>query len=640
LRNGAILLIISADKLEFFRDLYDKAKSYRADNAKLDKWYEQYEGKVDPRDGHLMTRNISYELIESQISSNIPYPTVTPLIYTEGSSRNAKSIEKYCGLIRDKLPFERMNDLDERYTYIYGSSVWLVEWDDSIVENGKQGDISVRLIDPRDFYPQPGLNNVEDMEYLFVRQSATREDLARKYKVSQADLELAEAETDNGDGNETVNEIVCFYRDDDDHICRFVWSGDAVLSDISDYYSRKRNICKKCGQPEGICACEHPDYEETSDEYEELTEDIYCSTIDGKGETKVIPAMSPLYRDGKVVLEPKKATKEGEVKLVNGIPIPTEDAEEEAKMIPTRIPWYKPKKFPVVVRQNIRSRDNIWGQSDCAAIEYQQKEINKAYTRLHEKMMNSTVIPYKPKGLQFAFDNTVNMKVLNLDPQVPASQVGVIDTTVDITKDLVYTEKLISDAKKILGITDSYQGQADTTAKSGKAKQIQIERAAGRLDSKRALKGAAYADIDRVIFELCLAFADEPRGVSWRDSFGEITRTTFNRYDFVEYNEKTGEWFYDDGYLFATDKNSLVKEDDTVKWDRVLSEYTNGLYGEPNTLDALLLVWQSLDSKGYPDAARLVDYFRTMKKKIEAQTPTPKPTPTPTDTEGMTNEQV
>lgn len=632
-------MIIRADKLDFFRDLYDKAKSYKTDSTRFDKWYDQYEGKVDPRDGITMTRNITYELIETQISTNIPYPTVTPFVYSEGAGRNAKNIEKYCGLLLDKLPFERMNDLDERYTYIYGSSVWLVEWDDSIIEHGKQGDITIRVIDPRDFFPQPGLTSIDDMEYLFVRQSATREDLARKYEVSATELELAEAETDNGDGNETVNEIVCFYRDENDHICRFVWSGDVVLSDISDYYSRKRNICKKCGQAEGICACEHPDYEQTSDEYEELTEDIYCSTVDGKGETKVIPAMSPLYRDGEVVLEPKKEATEGDVKIVNGIPIPTEADEDEAKMIPTRIPWYKPKKFPVVIRQNIRSRDGIWGQSDCEIIAYQQTEINKAYTRLHEKMMNSMVVPYKPKNVQFAIDNSINARVLNLDPQTVSSQIGVVDTSVDITKDLVYTEKLIADAKRILGITDSYQGQADTTAKSGKAKQIQIERSAGRLDSKRALKGATYADIFRVIFELCLAFADEPREISWRDAFGETMRATFNRFDYVEFDDKTGEWYYDDRYLFATDKNSLVKQDDTVMWDRVLSEYSTGLYGQPNTLDSLLLVWQMLDSKGYPDAARLVDYFRTVKKQMEAQQ-TQTPTPTPTDMEGMTNEQV
>ena len=100
-----------------------------------------------------------------------------------------------------------------------------------------------------------------------------------------------------------------------------------------------------------------------------------------------------------------------------------------------------------------------------------------------------------------------------------------------------------------MGMTDSYQGQADSTAKSGKAKEIQVKQSAGRLDSKRKMKNAAYAEIDEVIFLYYLAYADEPRAMSYVDSMGRLQNAQFNRYDFIERDEN-GEYYYNTQYLF------------------------------------------------------------------------------------------
>lgn len=613
------------DKLHFFKDLFEQAKQHKKSSQNFDKHYAQYNG-TKPIDGGVMatmTRNITYELIESQISVNIPYPSVTPLSWSEGNQRNAKSIEKLCGHLRNQLPFEMLNDLDERYAYIYGSSIWLVEWDDSIKKHGECGGVAIHLINPKDFYPQPGLSLVDDMEYLFISLDCTREELVRKYGISHEEAAVAtrhDIESSEDDNNEIVSQIICFWRNADGNICRFVWSDSIVLSDVDDYYARKRKTCTLCGQKEGICICEEPNFVETSSEYEELTEDVVCPTYTQDGEAKIIPAMSPVYKNGEMVYEkPKNEASDGGVSMIDGIPIPSDDIGREPKMAPTRIPWYHPTKMPVVVRPNIRSEGSIWGQSDCEAIKMQQDEINKTYSRLHEKMMAGGMYPYKPKGSVFAYDNSIGSKVLNLDANNTPAQYGVIDMSVDITKDLVYIDRLYDDAKRILGISDSYQGQADTTAKSGKAKQIQVARSAGRLDSKRALKGATYADIDRIIFELYLAFADEPRAISWKDSFGRTHNERFSRYDYVEYDRKTGEWYYDDEYLFDTDKNSLVKQDNDTMWDRIISEYKAGLYGPTNMPDALLLCWQALDGASYPHASQFVEYFKQRREQVAHQ---------------------
>jgi len=78
------------------------------------------------------------------------------------------------------------------------------------------------------------------------------------------------------------------------------------------------------------------------------------------------------------------------------------------------------------------------------------------------------------------------------------------------------------------------------------------------LESKRKMKNAAYADIDAIIFQLYLAYADEPRMVTFRDNEGNLQNAQFNRYDFLE-RDLDGEYYYNDSYLFATDPAEILK---------------------------------------------------------------------------------
>ena len=144
-------------RLEFFKRLYDRARlaaAERNDAAEVN--LNQYLGSRDIDGSHekaLTVRNITYEIIESQISSEIPMPKVDPASYSESRNKNAHSIELLCASLRDKLPFEEMNDVDERNTYIFGGGVWLVEWDNSCRAGGEIGGVKVSVISPRDFFP-------------------------------------------------------------------------------------------------------------------------------------------------------------------------------------------------------------------------------------------------------------------------------------------------------------------------------------------------------------------------------------------------------------------------------------------------------------------------------------------------------
>lgn len=604
------------NKLQFFKDLFENAKGQQsALRDDFDKWSKQYKGDltIDGSDEPALTgRNITYELIESQFSSYLPSTAVTPEVYSERNDRNAKSIERLLKNKRNQLPFEKMNDIDERYSPIYGGSIWLVEWDNSIKTHNTVGDVKITCWSPSHFVGQPCIYDIDDMEYCFITFETTKEDLVRKYGVLIDVADDTESEN-GGETDETATVNVCYYKNDEDKICQYIWSGDTELQDIEDYYSRKVYVCKNCGRRKELCTCDKPDYELQDDEYEELDHDIVLS--DGS----VIPAASPVMKDGQVVMEESQqqaVLEDGSVAMdeINGIMIPATVPVQVPKLERTKLPYYTPSKFPIIIRKNTSQEDSLFGQSDCEFIRPQQQAINKIESRILEKLMNAGVYPTAPEDYIGQFDNGLYKNVIKVG-QGNYKLFGRIDLQVDLTQDISQSERLYQQSKRIMGITDSYQGQADSTAQSGKAKQIQVNQSAGRLDSKRKMKNAAYAEIDEVIFLYYLAYADEPRAMSYVDSMGRLQNAQFNRYDFIERDEN-GEYYYNTQYLFGTDPTGDVEQSRETIWSENRLNFQNGCYGNPQQLETLLIFWQQMERHHYPDARDMVERIRGI---IEAQ---------------------
>ena len=208
------------DRLYFFESLYENAKSRQKEiTDALELNMSQYRGSTEidgQREKATAIRNITYELIEAQVHSDIPAPKVASRCYSEKKERNAKSIERLCAQLRTTLPFERLNDIDERYTYIYGASVWFVEWDNTIRTHSEVGGVRVHCINPRDFFPQPDITDLDGMEYCFLRFNTTRDALMRKYKISEEEVQSAQCESDSAQDAEsdTVCAILCFYKNE------------------------------------------------------------------------------------------------------------------------------------------------------------------------------------------------------------------------------------------------------------------------------------------------------------------------------------------------------------------------------------------------------------------------------------------
>lgn len=607
--------VIDSNKLAFFQDLYNEARSY-SDKLyeKLNQNIEQYKGskKIDGSEVDAkQVRNITYELVESQVTSYLPTPAVSPKMYNDRNERNAKSIETLLRNKRNELPFEKLNDIDERFNPIYGGSIWLIEWDNSITTHNTVGDVKISCLSPKKFTGQPNIYDVKEMEYCFIEFETTKEDIVRKYGVTPEVADETESEESSDDKTATL--YVCYYKNDADKVCQYIWSADTELSDIEDYYARKRYVCKKCGKRKEICSCEKGDYELQNEEYEELEEDIILT--DGE----ILPAMSPVIKDGQVVTETVKQQailEDGSVALedINGVKLPMMVDVQVPKMEKTKLPFYTPNILPIVIRKNTSEEDSLLGQSDVEFIRPQQQAINKIESRIVEKLMGSGVFPIVPEEFNGEIDNSIWKKVFRAKPST-FNMFGRVDLQVDITRDIAQSDRLYDQAKRILGISDSYQGQYDASAQSGKAKQIQVNQAAGRLDSKRQMKNAAYAEIDQIIFQYYLAYADEPRPASYKDAMGRTQNCMFNRYDFIERDE-AGEYYYNDEYLFSTDATVDVERNRETLWQENRINFQQGAYGDPTQLTTLLIFWLNMEKAHYPWAH---DNVERIKEEIQRQ---------------------
>lgn len=605
-------------RLEFFKELYDDARAALSEEFEtLERHYKQYRGdpEIDPKPGEAVTpepatvvRNITYELIESQVTTYVPTPKCEAVARSDRSVYCAMSAERLLRSLRNRLPCEELNDLDERYSPIYGGSIWLVEWDESIKTHNTVGGIKLSCLSPRRFVGQPCVYSVDDMEYLFVEFETTKEDLERKYGVT---FEVAEEATNDKEADDkTATVYVCYFKNDEDEICQYIWSGDVELLYSDNYYSRKREICKKCGKRREICECENPEYELQDDEFEELDAPIMLS--DGK--TQIPAEIQKLDKDGMPMFKEEAVPMHDEAGGLQmerdalGMTLPMMQTVQVPVMEKTRLPFYRPKSFPVVIRKNTSREDAVLGQSDCEFIRPQQQAINKIESRIMKKLMNAGVTPYIPDDASVSLTNQIFGECIRIKRE-QAGMYGVIDTQVSIQADMSESERLYDHAKRILGISDSFQGHADSTARSGVAKQQQAAQSAGRLDSKRQLKNSAWARIDRIMFELYLAFADEPVPTAYRDAYGNVQESKFSRYDFLV-RDADGSFYYDDEYLFSADASADISTQRELLWQENRLNFEKGAYGDPADMRTQLTFWLNMMRAHYPFAQDNVERIR------------------------------
>ena len=631
-----------AKRLEEVQEYYSRAANAMSPRLEMFRKYdEQYKGTHDvdsyvpneKGDMVMVTNvanavdNITFELIEGSIDTDLPQPAVTPAIKCEHHVRNARRGENLIKRQMDKQPFELYNDAEERTVKKFGTGGTNIEWDTTTVTRSTVGEAMLTELRPMNFMPQPGIIDIDGCDYVFVNYVTTRAEIMRRYALDESDVEDTSyhadvEEVEEGTRDEDVVTMTVFwYRNKGGAIGRFVYSGDIVLEDNEDYYARQVEYCESCGRRAEICKmnkCKKPKYYKEDLEFDELTEDIQCS------DRRIIPAMSPVIKDGELQMETVKmpvTNPDGSqaMGLVGGIELPQFMEVQVPKMKPTRLPFYKPKTMPISVRYNIRDDNSFWGISDCEILREDQQRINILTSRIDEATKKAGAILGVPEEAVISPSSGIFEEIVRLGPGQTREQFMLFSYAVDITQWVAERANIKESAKKKIGVSDSFLGQADSTAKSGYAKSLQIAQSAGRLAAKKVMKQSHFASIFRIIFELNLAFADEPREIYHEDQDCKLAaEDRFNRFDYYEFDFKTGEWYVDDNYTFSVDMNGAIEQQYPQLWEIVKADYASGMYGAPEDIETQIMAWQHLEQLKYPFARNVVEAKKALRDKIMA----------------------
>lgn len=603
--KNAILNPQKAKKLNQWKKRFEEAKqSYQNNLTRMSENEGLYEGErtvnINPNKGQgksneLSTnvRNITYELIESQVDSSIPMPKVTPI--HEEDEELAQIIEHMLENEIRLLHFHELNDESERTTTIQGGDFFHVEWDNSKGFHCNMGGISVSLRHPRSVIPQPGVAKIEDMDYIFVMIPQTKDAVKRKYHVNvsdAADTELGLKANEKRDMNEDIVTMVkTYYRNSNGGIGLFSWVEEFVIEDCEDFQARRLMRCKECGQIKNgdVCVCGSKKFEEIEEPYEEIAEDI--RTLNG-----TIKAFSSY---------------ESQSSGADGVPATITEIKQ------TKIPYYKPNVIPLVLRKNISRHGRFLGSSDAAVIEDQQDAIKKIGSKMQEKLLKGGSVVTLPKGMKIETTDR-ELKIVRVNTPAEAGLVGVKNIQADTSQDALMLERNYEWAKSVLGITNAYQGKYDSSATSGVAKQYSINQAAGRLESKRVIKNESYARLYEMIFKHMLAYADQPVPLSNKGTDGKLVYSHFNRYDFLKV-DAAGEYYWDDEFIFETDPTSTILMNREAMWNQVDVKYQAGAFGPIGEDRTLYTYWTFMEKNDYPNASVMKKIFEERVQKAEEE---------------------
>lgn len=592
-------------KLKKWREKLENARlAYGDELERMARREDYYNGtkivKGNPNKGDsakkkaINVRNIVYELVESQVDSSIPMPKVIPI--HEGDEEAAKNIEMFLQNEMQILRMNELNDIDERVTYVQGGDFFHVEWDNKKGYHCTIGDLSISVRHPRQVIPQPGVTDIEKMDYIFIQYNQTKDFVRKKYGVDVSDADKEESFNDT-ESRTTNSDLVtvntAYYHNKKGGVGLFVWCDEYILLDLEDYQARRLEKCTKCGavKTADTCpVCGGKKFKEETDEYELITENIdaFSGIINAEYDEEFVEELE----DGT---------------------INTVVARQQ-----TKIPYYKPNILPVVIRRNVSHMGKLLGYSDVDTIEDQQDAIAKIGSKIQEKILAGGSILMLPEGKQIEIsDKEYNVVRVN---QADRNLIGVVTTQANISQDLEMLAQNYSYAKSTLGVTDAYQGKYDPSALSGTAKQFSINQAAGRLESKRILKNLTYSKLYELMFKFALAYADQKIPVSYTNAKGEKEFAHFDRYKFLK-QDSAGEYYWNDEFIFTTDPTSTLMMNREAMWSQIDLKLQSGAFGPLGDLQTSLLYWQLMEKASYPGAGDVKT--RLEERMAEAQTPMP-----------------
>lgn len=559
-----------------FAELYSLALSAQqnteeANPKNLAKWRKAYYGTLNAltKDGEESTRKgrslrkMVYELIESKIDNSIPMPKIRPRYKTDLPLVSVT--ENYLKFEVDGIFTKYLNDRSERATYVDGTSWYKVWWDSLDNTHERSGNVKIDLCRVDQIVPQPGVSDYRQLEYIFERKEIS---LTRIWDLYHRRIIPTEANTN------VIEVISCYYLNKDRVVGLFMYAPHSrqVICNEEDWQIRKLRTCTVCGtvNPTGdTCRnCGSKTFK-----YENATEEILENDIE--------EIYNP-YDVGETDDESEKEHYKSRVFLTAG----------------TKIPFYKITQLPFIPRPAISSLDNIYGTSEVKVTLESQDAINKLLTKALEKTMKSGTILTKPEKLKIG-DSDDTIKVLSVRTTEEAAMVQSRPVVADTSQDLVMAATLYESGKASSGVTESFQGAKDSSATSGKAKQYAAVMTAGRIESLRVMKSAAFAGLYELVLKYLLAFSDEPRKFVRVLPNGSQKEEVWNKYMFLD-KDKYGNIYYRDDLRFDSDPASTLSQNRAQMWQETQDKFVQGAFGNPADPRVLELFWNIMDSLQYP----------------------------------------
>lgn len=614
--------------------------AYGDETARMDDREALYRGKRDlkplveadgkkgkKKSNHV--RNIIFENVETQISSSIPQPKVTPI--RKEDEHLADIIEHFLRNELDRLPFEQMNDMAERTVPIQGGVGFWVEWD----QTSGSGELLVSVIHPKQFGPQPGVyTGVDDMDWFIVKVPTTKSAVRRRYGKSvyaegEAEPELrGTGEEDRSD--DAVTMYIGYEVSDSGGIDKFTWVNDVVLEDLQDYQARRQPVCSHCGRmkplPGQRLSSDIRLPEQEAHGPDPVAMEQFMQGLAGQAMGLQEPAdiglgegREPEVYDGgacpwcgsEEFTEEPQEFEEIETPMVTpgGVQIPGAmpgvDEMGMPVMVPTKVPFYKPDCMPIVLQRSVSVFGQLLGNSDVDMIADQQNTINRLEQKIIDRLLKAGSRIVLPKSLNLDPEDGERWF---LDKPSEMEMIGLYEFKGNLQYEMAYLAQVYEESRQILGITDSFQGRRDPTATSGVAKERSAAQAAGRMESKRVMKNAAYAKLFEVMFKFALAYSDEPKSVSFKNHKGQTEYQEFNRYDFLEQDEE-GNWGWNDRFLFSCDTSAPLASNREAMWQETRMNLQTGAFGNPQATETLILFWDKMEQLHYPGAGSTKKYL-------------------------------
>lgn len=602
-------------------------------------------------------RNIIFENIESQISSSIPQPKVTAR--RKQDERLADLIEHFLRNELDRQPFETMNDMNERTVPIQGGVGFLVEWDNTKRTHTTVGEADVSTVHPKQFAPQPGIyTGIADMDWFIVKVPTTKETIRRKYGVPVYNEQESEPEIRSTGGEHIAEDAVTMYvgfeLGEQGGINKYVWVNDVELEDLENYQARRQPVCSRCGRVRPLPGqvifnnVQQTDAVHVAAQIspEQVERDMatrqLASVLAGQvmlGETpegvlsgiNMIPGDAPVqkYNGGPCPWCGSEDFEDQEqeyeqvmlpIRTAGGIDIPGAEAgfdkDGNPVLKPTLIPFYKPDVYPIVLQRSVSVYGQLLGSSDVDAIEDQQNTINRLEQKIIDRLIKAGTRITLPDRADLRIDPDDN-EIWYIGNVADRNMIGTYDFSGDLQFELAYLAQVYEEARQILGITDSFQGRRDPTATSGVAKEYSAAQAAGRLESKRVMKNAAYAQLFELMFKFWLAYSDEPRPISYKNYKGETQYEEFNRYDFLK-RDADGQWYWNDNFLFSCDTTAPLASNREAMWQETRMNLQTGAFGDPKQTETLILFWNKMEELHYPGAGTTKKYLEDKLQREQA----------------------